>query len=90
MSKKFTDIDILKLVNEINQKNNPAIEDYIEKFFVEYLENDFFEELTFTGKEHRNVENAITHLIQVSTLISVQTTLKVLSELGAIERTKES
>lgn len=85
----ISDKDIIDLVNEINQESEPALEEYIEKFFIEYLGNDFFDELTFTGEEHRQVEAAITHLTQVNTLISVRTTLKILEKVGLFEQTRE-
>ncbi|PTY77347.1 hypothetical protein B5V89_14800 [Heyndrickxia sporothermodurans] len=84
---EITTVDIVKIVNEINEKNNTFLKDYLDKFFSEYLDIGFFDDLTFTGEEHTKVENAITHLIQLSTITSVQTTLKVLEEMGLVTNT---
>jgi len=81
--------DIAALVNKINQENEPALEEYITKFFSEYIDISFFDELTFTGHEHRKVENAITHLVQLNTYVSVSTTLKVLEKAGLFEQVNE-
>lgn len=84
-----TEVNVAELINKINQENEPALEEYITKFFSEYLDLEFFEELTFNGEEHRKVENAITHLVQLCTLMSVSTTISVLEDLGVL-KLKES
>lgn len=85
----ISDKDIIELVNQINQDSEPALEDYITKFFSEYIDIGFFDELTFNGEEHNKVETAITHLVRLNTFMSVTTTLKVLEKVGLFAQTRD-
>lgn len=85
---QISEREIVDMVNKINQENEPALEKYIEKFFTEYLDIKYLDDLKVTGHEQQKLEAAITHLVRMNTLISVTTTLSVLEKVGLFSETR--
>ncbi len=83
---KITSEEVLKMVNEISEKNNPALQQYLDSFFTKYTDIEYLKDLSLTGEEHLKIEAALVGLVKVSTITSIEITLQILDRLGVLEK----
>ncbi|MCM3618713.1 hypothetical protein M3936_14070 [Sutcliffiella horikoshii] len=84
--KSITDQEIQDIINSISEQNSPEISQYLDLFFSEYTDIEFFKDMTLTGREHQKLEAALIGMVKISTMSSVRTVFTLLEQMGYLVR----